>query len=91
MAALLADLEPGARVFACFTVKSKDEQTAMLRLSEMAATRDELPAKDEYSEDEDEEEDEEESTPEKNNPPMPKEKSQAERMVEHMGGGDSTY
>lgn len=40
---LVADLQPGDKVYACFSIRAKDEQTLSLRIEEMAATRDELP------------------------------------------------
>lgn len=51
VADLLTDMQPGDRVYACFTIKSKDDQTANLRISEMARTKDELPDASEYDED----------------------------------------
>lgn len=51
---LVQDMQPGDRVYGCFTIKSKDEQSLELRISEMAESRDELPdGKESYDEDSD--------------------------------------
>lgn len=92
VAALVADMEPSKRVFACFTIKDKDDQTLTLRLSEMAASPDELPKADEYAEEDDEEDDgTDEETSEKEKPEPKPEKTMGERMVEKMSGGMSDY
>lgn len=90
VAALVSDMEPSARVFACFTIKDKDEQTLTLRLSEVAATRDELPKDGEY-EDEDSEDDEEDDEGDDERAERAPEKSAGERMVEKMSSGMSDY
>ena len=53
IASLLSDAEPGKKIYGCFTLKSRDDQTAQLRISEMTDDPDELPKPDEYH-DEDE-------------------------------------
>jgi hypothetical protein len=89
VAALVSDMEPSKRVFACFTIKDKDEQTLTLRLSEMAATRDELPKDGDY---EDEEEDSDEDDDEaEDETPKPPEKSAGERIAEKMSNATSDY
>lgn len=64
VAALLADKSPGDRVYGCFTVKDLTEQTATLRIEEMADDPSELPKPDDpkYADDGD---DADESAPEK--------------------------
>lgn len=54
VAALLGDKDPGTRVYACFTIKSQDPQTAQLRIEEFADSPEDLSKPDdEYDEDED--------------------------------------
>jgi hypothetical protein len=48
---LVQDMQPGDRVYACFTIKAKDDQSLELRISEMAESRDELPDGTERDED----------------------------------------
>ncbi len=55
---LVIDMEPGDRVYGCFSIRAKDDQTLELRIEEMAATRDELPAKGDKSDDDDDDSDE---------------------------------
>lgn len=50
---LVQDMQPGDRVYGCFTIKSKDEQSLELRISEMAGSKDELPDGKERDEDDD--------------------------------------
>ncbi len=38
VADLLVDKQPGDRVYACFTIRDKDENTANLRIEEIVAT-----------------------------------------------------
>lgn len=92
VAALVGDMEPSARVFACFTIKDKDEQTLTLRLSEMASTRDELPKDGDY-EDEDSDDEEDDEGDEMDDEPAEKapEKSAGERMAEKMSSGMTDY
>lgn len=89
VAALLADKEPGAKVCGCFTVKSRDDQTAVLRIQSMADTCDELKsamADDEEGEDTaDDEGDEGEDAP----VAAPK-KSMGERMASSMSGSEES-
>lgn len=60
VAALLADKEAGAKVYGCFTIKSMDDQTAVLRIAEMTGTKDELPDASMETEDEESTDDENE-------------------------------
>jgi hypothetical protein len=94
VAALVSDMEPSKRVFACFTIKDKDEQTLTLRLSEMAATRDELPKdgdyEDEDGDDEDDDEDREDTGDDEPEEKVP-EKSAGERIAEKMSNATSDY
>lgn len=66
VAALLADKDPGARVYACFTIKSQDPQTAQLRIEEFADSPEDLSKPDdEYDEDEEEDADHEKAESDK--------------------------
>jgi hypothetical protein len=93
VAALVSDMEPSKRVFACFTIKDKDEQTLTLRLSEMAATRDELPKDGDYEDEDsdDDEEDDDEGEEAEDETPKPPEKSAGERIAEKMSNATSDY
>jgi hypothetical protein len=53
VADLLVDMQPGQRVYACLTIKDKDEKNANLRIEEIVATPEDLPKPDEKYEDED--------------------------------------
>jgi hypothetical protein len=54
VADLLVDMQPGQRVYACLTIKDKDEKNANLRIEEIVATPEELPQPDEaYPDEED--------------------------------------
>lgn len=85
VAALVADMEPGDKVYACFTIKSKDDQTLFIRLSEMSDTCGELEKSDDT---ESEAEDAGEAEPEEKpaEEPTP-EKSRGEKMVDKMNMG----
>lgn len=61
IADLLADMQPGKRVYACLTIRDKNDQLANLRLEEVVERAEDLPGPDEKSGDYEEEE----STPEK--------------------------
>lgn len=49
VAELVTDMQPGQKLYGCFSLKSKNDQTIELRIEEMAATRDELPDGKEHS------------------------------------------
>lgn len=88
IAALLADKEPGAKVYACFTVKSRDEQTAHLRLAEITDDVSELskPGEGDDSEETDGAEPDDgegDATPE----PAAAASSAGQRMAAMMSGG----
>jgi acetyl-CoA carboxylase beta subunit len=85
VAALLADKEPGAKVYGCFTVKSLDEQTAVLRIKEMADTASELKTSDDAEEDEEYEEEDTEKKAEPVEEAAPK--TRGSRMSAMMSGG----
>lgn len=55
VADLIADMQPGDRIYFCATIKDKDEQTLNARIEEVTKTPDELPKPDEYDEDEESE------------------------------------
>jgi hypothetical protein len=90
VAALVSDMEPSKRVFACFTIKDKDEQTLTLRLSEMAATRDELPKDGDYEDEDGDDEDREDTGDDEPEEKVP-EKSAGERIAEKMSNATSDY
>lgn len=50
VAALIADKEPGDKVYGCFTIKAQDAQTATLRIEEMTDDPAQLPKPGEYDE-----------------------------------------
>jgi hypothetical protein len=56
---LVEDLQPGAKVYSCLSLRYKDDQSVQLRIEEVARTRDELPDKPESGDDEDGERDSE--------------------------------
>lgn len=58
VAALVADMQPGDKVYGCFTIKDRDDQSLNIRIKEMAASCDEL--KESASEDMGEDETDEE-------------------------------
>jgi hypothetical protein len=64
VAALVAEMEPGTPVYGAFTLKSRDEQTLVLRIEDMEASADELPSAEELRGEEDDEEEDETETPE---------------------------
>jgi len=59
VAALVADKQPGDKLYSCGTIKALDEQTLTLRIEEVTDNKAELPDKEDY--DKEEEEPEEES------------------------------
>lgn len=61
VAALTADMQPGDKVFGCFTIKARDSQTLTLRLQEMADSPDDLPDTTDEDEADDEDGDDTES------------------------------
>jgi hypothetical protein len=58
IAALVADMQPGQKVYGCFSIKSKDAQTLNLRIEEITDNKEDLPDKGDYEEDEDSDDDE---------------------------------
>jgi hypothetical protein len=50
VADLIADMQPGDKVYFCATIKDKDDQTMNARLSHVTRTPEELPKPDEYDE-----------------------------------------
>lgn len=55
LSALVADKQPADRLFGCFTIKSKDDQSLVLRIEEMTDNKEDLPdGKDYDGEDSDE-------------------------------------
>lgn len=51
VAAMVADMQPGQKLYACGTIKALDDQTLTLRITEVTDKREDLPK---YGEDEDE-------------------------------------
>jgi hypothetical protein len=91
VAALTADMQPGAHVYGCFTIKSRTDQTLELRISDMAATCDELPEESDSTDEEDAEDggDDEEAEGE----PADAEKevkteAPAKKLARQLDGGD---
>jgi len=89
VAALVADMQPGQKVYACFTIKDRDDQTLNIRLKEMAATCDELKDSDSEDDEEDDSDDqspegEEAEAPEPAEPPM---RSAARRIASNEQSG----
>lgn len=65
LAALVADKQPADKLYGCFTIKSKDDQTLVLRIEEMTDNKEDLPDKD-YEEEDGDEKDEDEDEGESN-------------------------
>lgn len=85
VAALVADKDVGAKIYGCFSIKAKDDQTLSLRVSEMADSKDGLSDKEEGSEDEDTDEvDATEATPSETEKPA--EESIGKRVAKKMTG-----
>lgn len=61
IAALVADKEPGARLYLCGSVKSRDDQSLIFRIEEMTDNKEDLPDKKDYDGDEEDDSIEEES------------------------------
>lgn len=55
IADLLTDMQPGQRVYACLTIRDKNDQLANLRLEEVTERAEDLPGPDEKSGDYEEE------------------------------------
>jgi len=51
VAEFFAEKQPGDRLYACLTVKAKDDQTLTVRLEEVTDKPEDLPKPDEYDED----------------------------------------
>ena len=47
IAALVADKQPSDRLYGCFTIKAKDDQSLILRVEELSDKPDDLPKPDE--------------------------------------------
>jgi len=58
VAALVADKQPGEKIYACGTIKALDEQTLTLRIEEVTDNKEDLPDKDGYEKEDDEMEEE---------------------------------
>lgn len=102
VAALLADKQPGDKVYACFSLKSMDPQTATLRIEEFADTADELSKPDDAAEEDGETDDSaEEEKAETDQSPEGKEAEPytgkkpgsmgREMAAKLMSGGDSSF
>lgn len=57
IAALVADKEPGARLYLCGSIKSRDDQSLIFRIEEMTDNKEDLPDKKDYDGEGDEEKD----------------------------------
>ena len=101
VAALLSDKSPGDSVYACFSIKSVDTQTATLRIKEMTDDPAELPKSDAYDEEEgetddgaDEEKGEADQSPEgKEAEAKPAEQpgSMGRKLAAKLMSGDSSF
>ena len=63
VADLVADKEPGEKVYGCFSIKAVDLQTLTLTMEEMTDSKDDLDSSESESEDADEVGDEEKPVP----------------------------
>ena len=54
VAALVADKQPGDKLYSCGTIKALDEQTLTLRIEEVTDNKEELPDKEAYDNGDDE-------------------------------------
>lgn len=100
VAALVADMQPGDKIYACLTIQSQDAQTLTARLKEVTDDPDDLPKPAEYSDGEnmDEDGDDDEGAPEKSPEgeeaePKPAEKpgSLGRKLAAKMMSGDSSF
>ena len=84
IAALVADKQPGDRLYGCFTVKAKDDQSLILRTEEITDNKADLPEKEDY----DEEADGEEGSIEEqdSNGSTPGESEEAQELASPLGG-----
>jgi hypothetical protein len=94
VAALVADLQPSQKIYGCFTIKDKDDQTLSIRIEEMAASKDELSSEDEAEDEEmeEEEEDEMEDGEEEEVPQSPEgaeEEPPSRKLARQLEGGSS--
>lgn len=86
IAALVADMQPADRLYGCFTIKAKDDQSLVLRIEEMTDNKEDLPDKKEYDEDGEEKEEDGESIEEEDgNGSSPDETSEAIRLASPGG------
>jgi hypothetical protein len=86
IAALVADMQPGQKIYGCFSIKSKDAQTLNLRIEEITDNKEDLPDKSDYDEDEDEEGDDDDSIEEEDsNGSSPSETDEAIRLASPGG------
>lgn len=96
VAALVADMQPGARVCGCFTIKSKDAQTLELRIEQMADSPSELKMEDDEEEDGETKDGEETEATDKTlegvKTPAPDGPSRGKKMADSLNaGGDMGY
>lgn len=82
LAALVADKQPADRLYGCFSIKSKDDQSLVVRVEEITDNKEDLPEKEDYDEEEDEEGSVEE---EDSNGSSPSETEQAIRLASPTG------
>ena len=84
LSALVADMQPADRLYGCFTIKSKDDQSLVVRVEEMTDNKEDLPDKEGYEEDESED-DEGSVEEEDSNGSSPSETEQAIRLASPTG------
>lgn len=58
IAELVADKEPGDKLYGCFSIKAKDDQSLMIRIEEITDNIEDLPKPGEYDDDDESEKDE---------------------------------
>jgi hypothetical protein len=89
VAALVADMEPGTRVYGCFSLKHRDAQTVELRIEQMEDDPERLMKPGETDDEEDGEggeEEESEKTPAEPAPAPEPEESYGKKMARRMNG-----
>lgn len=83
LSALVADKQPADRLYGCFTIKSKDDQSLVVRVEEMTDNKEDLPDKESYDEEGGEEDGSVEE--EDGNGSSPSETDQAIRLASPTG------
>lgn len=91
VAAMLADAQPGDCIYGCFRLKTKDDQTATLRIDGMAKSKDELPEHDDEDDDANPNDVEDDTKPEGGEEMGGKKAgSMGQRIAAKVASGDTT-